>query len=164
MITGIRCYYKRELFLLETNQVEKHTSWGCQKPTEVYYWCGVRQPADVCQAVEPPRKSLNRLVPNDELWSAKQKTSNSGSELTWCLATKVFRQAVCVGFTWRRLGRSRQWHRSMDLCELRLSKDVVLGSGDVVPWAGRFMDGGEHVMIWVGRFISSYSRVGIRER
>jgi len=26
------------------------------------------------------------------------------------------------------------------------------------------MDGGEHVMIWVGRFISYYSRVGIRAR
>jgi len=26
------------------------------------------------------------------------------------------------------------------------------------------MDGGEHVMIWMGRFISSYSRVGIRVR
>jgi len=24
------------------------------------------------------------------------------------------------------------------------------------------MDGGEHVMIWAGRFISSYCRVGIR--
>jgi len=26
------------------------------------------------------------------------------------------------------------------------------------------MDGGYHVMIWAGRFISSYSRVGIRPR
>jgi len=26
------------------------------------------------------------------------------------------------------------------------------------------MDGGEHVMIWASRFISSYSRVGIRAR
>jgi len=26
------------------------------------------------------------------------------------------------------------------------------------------MDDGEHVMIWAGRFISSYSRVGIRAR
>jgi len=26
------------------------------------------------------------------------------------------------------------------------------------------MDGGEHMMIWVGRFISNYSRVGIRVR
>jgi len=26
------------------------------------------------------------------------------------------------------------------------------------------MDGGEHVMIWAGRFISCYSRVGIRAR
>jgi len=29
-----------------------------------------------------------------------------------------------------------------DLCN-----DVILGSEDVVPGAGRFMDGGEHVMI-----------------
>jgi len=26
------------------------------------------------------------------------------------------------------------------------------------------MDGGEHVIIWAGRFISCYSRVGIRAR
>jgi len=26
------------------------------------------------------------------------------------------------------------------------------------------MNGGEHVMIWAGRFISCYSRVGIRAR
>jgi len=26
------------------------------------------------------------------------------------------------------------------------------------------MDGGEHVMIWAGRFISNYSHVGIRTR
>jgi len=29
---------------------------------------------------------------------------------------------------------------------------------------GRFMDVGEHVMIWAGRFISNYSPVGIRAR
>jgi len=38
------------------------------------------------------------------------------------------------------------------------------GSGDVVPWAGRFMDGGWHVMVWEGRFIPSYSHVRIRAR
>jgi len=37
-------------------------------------------------------------------------------------------------------------------------------SRDVVPWAGRFMDGGYHVMVWAGRFILDYSPVGIRAR
>jgi len=89
--------------------------------------------------------------------------------------------ALFLSGAWRREGfarRSMLWFRlamlrqrqaisyravwSFGLCFVCLWYGTWTRRCLFVSWAGKFMDGGEHVIIWTGRFILLCSRVRIR--